>query len=501
MLKTSLTLLTLVTASFSPLSLANTCSGELYGINAGRGDVGILFGLNEQTDSAFAQTLAEFSSSALAYDNTNKRMYYISAPRPIEYEVDTSHLSLTAEQKEHLPIEGNRFKYIRLAYYDFNTDTHTIVGRTTQVLSLVYDAERDALIGTDFKKLYQIDKNSGTTIELGALGSLKGKFRGDLVIQNGNWYLITSRAVYQIDKTTYGVTKLANHSLTAATGAALNQSGEIVVSRTLINDYGHVNKSKLYKLNPQSGNTCLLATVPVRINDLASNTDKEVACYTTPTCETDPLPSITLEAVTDSALEAGKLEYQVTLSNSYYQDVTIDLSITDGTTDSSDYSLGQSTLTIPSGDTSANVFIDAVDDQDHEGDETFTLNASADQNATGTASALGTIIDNDPACTPDNYTRINYQFVSESAGYNNDWGVTVNGSYVKLLDEYGGSGSYDVLQGHSYNYVLAVNGNANHLTGNYRVYGDKQFWEDQNDADYNDFVVRVWTTTIQKGCN
>ncbi|AOT08366.1 hemolysin [Pseudoalteromonas luteoviolacea] len=502
MLKTSLTILTLATASLPSLGVANTCQGELFGINAGRGDVGILFGLNEQNNSAYAQTLAEFSASALAYDSKDKRMYYISAPRPIEYKVDISGLTgLTEEQKAHLPIEGQRFKYLRLAYYDFNTNSHTVVDRTTQVLSMVFDPDNNALLGTDFKKLYQINKETGAATELGTLGSLKGKFRGDLVIQDGNLYLITSRSVYQIDRTTFEVNKLANHSLTAATGATLNQAGEVVVSRTLINDYGHVNRSKLYKMNPQSGNTCLLATVPVRLNDLATNTDNEVACYTTPTCETDPIPSFTLEAVKDSAFEGTQLEYQITLSDDYYQDVTIDLSITHGTTSAADVSLSESSITIASGETVGSVLINTTDDQDYEGDETFTLEATADQNVTGTASLPGTVLENDPQCIPDEYTRINYQFVSESAGYNNDWGVKVNGSYVKLLDEYGGSGSYDVLVGSSYNYVLAINGNSNQLTTNYTVYGDKQYWEDQNDNDYNDFVVRVWTTPIQKGCD
>ncbi|TMP29636.1 hemolysin [Pseudoalteromonas rubra] len=501
MLKTSLSLIALVASSVSSVSFANTCTGQLYGINAGRGDVGILFGLNEQDNSAFAQTLAEFSASALAYDETSKRMYYLSAPRPFEYQVDVSHLNLSAEQLTHLPIEGKRFKYLRLAYYDFATDTHTVVGRSTQVLSMVYDPERDALLGTDFKKLYEINKNTGEATELGALGSLKGKFRGDLVIQNGNWYLITSRSVYQIDKTTFQATKLVNHSLTAATGAALNQAGDIVVSRTLINDYGHVNRSKLYKLNPQSGNTCLLATVPVRLNDLAVNTDQPVACYATPSCETDPEPTFTLEPLTDTVPEGGLLQYQVTLSNPYYQDVVLDVSVQDGTTSADDYTAPVSSITLGAGQTSATIEIPTLDDATHEASETLTIQLDGATHTSGTATLSGTIEDNDPACIPDDYTRIHYQFVSESAGYNNDWGIRVNGSYVKLLDEYGGAGSYDVIDGASYDYVLSINGNPNQLTTNYRVYGDKQYWEDQNDRDYNDFVLKVWTSSIQKGCD
>jgi hypothetical protein len=110
-------------------------------------------------------------------------------------------------------------------------------------------------------------------------------------------------------------------------------------------------------------------------------------------------------------------------------------------------------------------------------------------------------MNDDPACTPVPYTKINYQFISESAGYNNDWGIKVNNQFIKLLDEYGGSGSYQVPASSSFDYALAINGNPNHTTGNLRWNGQTQYWEDQNDADYNDFVVRAWTQQIQVGCN
>ena len=70
-----------------------------------------------------------------------------------------------------------------------------------------------------------------------------------------------------------------------------------------------------------------------------------------------------------------------------------------------------------------------------------------------------------------------------------------------MLDEHGASGYYDVKASDSIVYVLSVNGNANNLKTAYKASGTKQYWEDQNDRDYNDFVVNVTTQPIQKGCN
>ena len=109
---------------------ANECKGELYGINSGRGETGILFNITDQLSSVNANSVAKFSSSALAYDSSQNRMYYVSAPRQIKYKVDISHLNLSSEEKKNLPIAGSRFKYTKLAYYDFASQSHVEVGRT-----------------------------------------------------------------------------------------------------------------------------------------------------------------------------------------------------------------------------------------------------------------------------------------------------------------------------------------------------------------------------------
>ena len=107
MLKTSLTLpaLSLIAIGISPSGYANECQGELYGINAGRGDLGLLFSLNEEAQTAQANSVAKFSSSALAFDSATNRMYYVASPRPTEYEVDISGLTISADELAHLPIK------------------------------------------------------------------------------------------------------------------------------------------------------------------------------------------------------------------------------------------------------------------------------------------------------------------------------------------------------------------------------------------------------------
>ncbi|TMP44639.1 hemolysin [Pseudoalteromonas citrea] len=503
MLKTSLTLpaLSLIAIGISTSGYANECQGELYGINAGRGDLGLLFSLNEEAQTAQANSVAKFSSSALAFDSTSNRMYYAASPRPTEYEVDISGLAISADELAHLPIKGKKYRTTKLAYYDFTSQSHTTVGTTKSVIGMVYDSQNDVLLANSYSKLYQINKETGEATELASLGSVSGKYRGDLVIKDSKLLLVTSSSTYEINRSNYSLSLLSSHGLTSVTGATLNQAGDVMISRTLINDHGHANKSQLYVLEPSTGSTCLVATVPVRLNDLATNTNQPVACYTNVQCGTVPKPTFSLQPVTDSVVEGGTLTYSATISATFNEDITVALSVTDGTTSPSDYTLTTSTVTIPAGQTSATVTIQTIDNDVHSADKTLTVNATAQTGVTGQSSAGGTIINDDEACTPQNYTRINYQFVSESSLHDNDWGVKVNGSYVKLLDEYGASGSYDVLQSSSITYVLAIKGNSNQLTTNMRQSGNVQYWEDENDSDYNDFAVRVTTQTVQKGCN
>lgn len=503
MRKTSLTLsaITLALAASTTSAIASECKGELYGINSGRGDMGLLFQLGAQGESTQAHSIAEFSSAALAYDSTSDRIYYISAPRPFEYKVDISHLNLSSSDKKDLPIAGNRFKYTKLAYFDVKANAHVEVGKTKSAITMVYDTESDSLLASDFSALYQINKQTGEATKLADLDSLSGKYRGDLVIKDGALLLITSSTVYNIDRETYALTKLSKHGLTTVTGATLDQNNHVIISRTMINDQGHLNKSQLYKLNPESGNTCFISEVPVRLNDLTTNTNQTTACITTPSCETDPIPTVSLAPVVNSVLEGGQLEYTLSLSASYYQDVTVELQAIDVTTTPDDYNFETQTVTFSAGETELSVVINTNDNDVYSESKEFTLQATAQQNAEGSSTAPATILNDDIQCTPVLHTQINYQFISESAGYDNDWGVVINGQFIKLLDEYGAAHKYELPATMQYSFALAKNGDANNLTDNFVWYGTKQYWEDQNDSDYNDFVVNVWTQQVERGCN
>jgi hypothetical protein len=480
---------------------ANECKGELYGINAGRGETGILFKIDEQLQTVSANSVAKFSSAALAYDTQQKRIYYVSAPRALDYKVDISHLNLSSSDKKHLPIAGSRFKYTKLAYFDAETQVHVEVGRTKGVIALAYDEANNRLIGTTFSELYEINPQTGDYNKLADLGTLSGKYRGDLAFYNDELILVTSTSAYKINTSDYSIEKLAKHHLTAVTGATVDHAGNLIISRTKINDFGHTNKSELFKLNPHSGNTCFISEVPVRLNDLATNTSETTTCYAAPICETDPLPSVSITPIEDAVTEGETLSFAINLSATYYQDVEVEVSAIEGTATSSDYTFTSQTLSFPAGQTQVSINIPTIDNTEYSDTKAFTVQATATVNSLGTASAPAMILNDDAECTPVAHTKINYQFISESAGYDNDWGIKVNNQFIKLLDEHGGQGSYQLPSSTTFDYALALNGNPSKLTNNFRWHGQNQYWEDQNDADYNDFVVKVWTEQIQVGCN
>ena len=269
---------------------ANNCEGELFSINSGRGAPGVLFSLQEQEKTAKALSMAEFSSAAMAYDPTQDRMYYASSPIPFEYKVDLSELDVSDEVLAQIPVQGDRFKYSRLAYYDFATKTHhRIDGRTKSVIAMVYDAENDQLIANSYTKMYAINKEDGSATTLMHFDD-DMQYHGDLVFYGGDLYLVNSDSVYLIDRTdpqNYSMSKVSDHNLITVSGATLAQNGDILVSSNVINDHGYKNQSKLYKLNPQTGCTCLVATLPLRINDMATNTASSVSCYTQDPCNLD----------------------------------------------------------------------------------------------------------------------------------------------------------------------------------------------------------------------
>ncbi|MFY8284008.1 hypothetical protein AAEU31_10840 [Pseudoalteromonas sp. SSMSWG5] len=290
MKKSILSILTVCSALSSSV-YANTCTGELYGINSGRGDLGIVFSLNEQEQTAAIHSKAKFSSAAMAFDSTRNRLYYIAAPRPLTYKLDPTSLNLTEEELRDLPIKAAKYKYTRLAYVDMDSKEHKIVNRTSPMTRLAYDATRDIFYGSKGSELYAVYPESGETEYLGSMtgyGSKSDILRGDMVVKEGQIYLVSSSSIFSLDLETLKLTKMSEHRLTTVTGAALDQNGELLISREVINDQGNYNITKLYKASIETGKTCELGTYPMRINDLATNTLKPAACYSESLCSTAP---------------------------------------------------------------------------------------------------------------------------------------------------------------------------------------------------------------------
>ena len=267
------------------------CYGKLYGINGGRGDVGIVFSLDETTKQADIHSQALYSSAAMAYVEGTNRLYYVSAPRPTEYQLDPSALNLTPEQLASLPIKGKKFKYSRLAYLDLNTNEHVQISRTKNMYRLAYDSTTNKLFGSSSNKLYEINLETHTTTLLGTMSGYTQSseiWRGDMVFDQGQPYIITSSSVFELDISTLGLTKRSDHNLTQVTGATLDQHGKLIVSREKINDLGHINSSELYHVDIDRGNTCLIGEFPVRLNDLAIDTSALTTCSVDSQCVNRP---------------------------------------------------------------------------------------------------------------------------------------------------------------------------------------------------------------------
>jgi uncharacterized repeat protein (TIGR01451 family) len=114
----------------------------------------------------------------------------------------------------------------------------------------------------------------------------------------------------------------------------------------------------------------------------------------------DPLPSISVNSISQNESNSGTtpFTFTVSLSNPSSQTVTVSYATADGTASvaDSDYAPASGTLMFAPGVVSQTVTVNVNGDTKFEPNETFTLNLSAPGNATlGTASGTGTIQNDD----------------------------------------------------------------------------------------------------------
>ena len=104
-----------------------------------------------------------------------------------------------------------------------------------------------------------------------------------------------------------------------------------------------------------------------------------------------------------SATEGSSVSFTVSLSAESGRQVTVAYATASGTaTSGTDFTAASGTLTFAAGTDSQTVSVSTTEDTDDEGDETFTLTLSGPTNATlgTTASATGTINDDDATVSP-----------------------------------------------------------------------------------------------------
>lgn len=204
-------------------------------------------------------------------------------------------------------------------------------------------------------------------------------------------------------------------------------------SRTL---YGN-----LYFAGNYMGNECFDGTIDdARLYNRAL-TSADVQELYNPGGTTGPALSVSDVTVNEAD---GNAAFSISLTNSISQNVTGNYSTSNGTaTSGSDYYGKSGTFTIPAGYTSTIVNVTIIDDDIHEGTETFNLNISNPVNATiNDATGVCTIIDNDIegglACP---LTVNTYPFFESFETHPSTWENTATGDDIDWTRRSGGTPS------------------------------------------------------------
>ncbi len=302
MRKALLSSLVLMVSTLGMSANAAECESNLYTMNAGRGDVGVLVDINEGRargvsnyfyeagDLANIHSRALFSATAMAYDAATDRIYYASTPTPSEYHLDgTDSGEFSEDELAGLNLQAKAFKPHRLAYFDISTQTHHMVGNTRyQITRMAFDPETGLLYGSDIGRLFTINPTTGEQTMIGAL-SANLRFGGytnwgDFVFYEGELLFVTNTRVFAINTTDATETVKFFHNLDYITAASLDQNGEILVAVKNINVTGSPNSTNLWLLNPTPdaqnfGSQSYAGLVPMAVDAMARVATESSTCY------------------------------------------------------------------------------------------------------------------------------------------------------------------------------------------------------------------------------
>lgn len=186
-------------------------------------------------------------------------------------------------------------------------------------------------------------------------------------------------------------------------------------------------------------------TVIIDISSVTNATESGTQQKTVTITDDDSAPTVTLSSGSSSISEAaGSTTITATLSSSTTSTVTVNLSFSGTATVTSDYTLSTS-ISIPSGSTSASITLTAVQDVATEGTETVIVDISSVTNATesGTQQVTVSITDDESSSTSDaiiNSWIMNVNGKKASYWLTTGSGMSVTYTYTNSTD------SADVLQ-------------------------------------------------------
>ncbi|PML77272.1 hypothetical protein [Enterovibrio norvegicus] len=418
-------------ASLSSVNAYADCFGNVYSINGGRGEVGLLLDIQESDrltgytnpgSRALLESRALFSSAAMAYDPNTNRTYYANVIAPLSYHIDGVENVVSADELKSLSLHLSKGTSSQLAYYDHTTKEHKIVGDIPFTYRMAYDPESEMLVASGPIDIFSINPLDAAVTQLSQFdtGVRFSGFSswGDFIYVEGELLYITNNRTFALNKNTGAVSLKAFHNIDFVTSATLDQNGQVLVATKNQNVTSNVNSTWLWRLNVDTGEIVQAGLFPARINALSTNTQETHTCY-----DTTIFPSelVVVDSVSgDTVIEgqAGQLLVSFNSQNRVARDITLALAdgsasgnsdfsrtvkvtYNDGTSTTATLSASGTQVPVPAGITSLTVEVRTIDDSVDEETETASFSAWFKEDKSDLKSATLTITDNDEPIVPN----------------------------------------------------------------------------------------------------
>ncbi|WP_051563763.1 hypothetical protein [Enterovibrio calviensis] len=443
------------------------CLGNVYSINGGRGDVGFfldiketdrLTGYADAKERAIINSRAAFSSSAMAYEPTLNRTYYVSVIRPSKYYVEDAESYVSSDDFKKLPLHASGSLTNQLAYYDHDSQLHTVVGAVPDTLRMTFDPSSGQLIASSSSEIFNIDPD---TAAISNEQQISNNVRfsgfsswGDFVFKDNELLYVTNTRTFVVNPTNGSMTLKSLHKINLITAATLDQNGQILVAAKNQNVGGNVNSTHLVRIDPNTGEHEQVGLFPAKIDAMATNTQETHTCYE-PTIFASAQET-SVRRVNNPSVDEGKsANVRVFLSNQTRLSATANISLINDTTLDNDYSRdvsilfsdGSSTqvtltvdgtdVSVPAGVTLFDVSIDTNNDVRREDDEVAILKASLLEDGSDEKSGTLTIKDNDedaPESICGEYSRVSATIYDRTFYIDCDKGIVGGPELTAALD-------------------------------------------------------------------